>query len=566
MLKKLLFILLPLFISGCIESSGSYNAETADPSGIWLGQQAIINDGAYSMRTIIHDGVIAGISEEAGVLYAGTYEMQSGKFMVSDGSGNSSTKYKLYDLTTGEKIADGIVTALITEKESFTGGFSNSFMQEGELSAYYSPLYENPASISYITGHRQDGAISLDIADDGSFTGALGTCTASGMIFVPDPARNVYEVNYSLSGCTKEGSYSGLGTVSLIDEVPYFTVFAANDAMMNLFGFPADAAIENRAKKSDARSYAYNFEQQNYSSYPDTFNENNVNKNGVNFDDKKYKFFAANNSTFKNASFNNTYLTMECCNKSTYDYGYAIRNSDFSGASFINAVIVAKNYLDLGISPFEYFFDDPPVSITNVNFSNADFTNAKIFLDSLDSSFKGADFTDAVLDGNDSDGDFRGANFENTYFCLGSSGNFSKVDFRKTIFGDQRPFSYELCVANFMDADLTGANFEGVNFSYISYFLSNFSYANLKDTKNLYDIGDIGPTYFGNAWWTDGRRCAALSVGKCLDKIYDNGLTYEEYLSGKDDLDKDMELLKKEAENLKDEAVSFVKKTWSSLW
>jgi hypothetical protein len=27
-----------------------------------------------------------------------------------------------------------------------------------------------------------------------------------------------------------------------------------------------------------------------------------------------------------------------------------------------------------------------------------------------------------------------------------------------------------------------------------------------------------------------------------------------------------MELLKKEAENLKDEAVSFVKKTWSSLW
>ncbi|MCD8491137.1 MAG: hypothetical protein LRY51_04130, partial [Geovibrio sp.] len=60
--------------------------------------------------------------------------------------------------------------------------------------------------------------------------------------------------------------------------------------------------------------------------------------------------------------------------------------------------------------------------------------------------------------------------------------------------------------------------------------------ANLKNVSNMRaQMLNMNFTYLGNAWWADGTRCAVTSITYCLPKVYDNGLTYEEYLSGKDD-------------------------------
>jgi hypothetical protein len=76
----------------------------------------------------------------------------------------------------------------------------------------------------------------------------------------------------------------------------------------------------------------------------------------------------------------------------------------------------------------------------------------------------------------------------------------------------------------------------------------------------------LAAVYLGNAWWTDGSRCAANSITICLPKLVDNGLTYEEYLDGKTDLEKDIENAQATAEHLAEETKSVVKNAWKSIW
>lgn len=74
-----------------------------------------------------------------------------------------------------------------------------------------------------------------------------------------------------------------------------------------------------------------------------------------------------------------------------------------------------------------------------------------------------------------------------------------------------------------------------------------------------------GLSYFGNAWWFNGDRCLPISVGICVPvpDALNTGLTYEEYINGKDDLDKLEENVKNEVKEIVDDGIGFVKKTGS---
>jgi len=84
-----------------------------DASGIWIGSQTIMNVGAYDMKTIVYDGKIPGISEDAGVLYSGTYDISNGSYLISNGHEDSLTSYKLYDIcNNGNLFTRGVVTSI----------------------------------------------------------------------------------------------------------------------------------------------------------------------------------------------------------------------------------------------------------------------------------------------------------------------------------------------------------------------------------------------------------------------------------------------------------------------
>lgn len=78
--------------------------------------------------------------------------------------------------------------------------------------------------------------------------------------------------------------------------------------------------------------------------------------------------------------------------------------------------------------------------------------------------------------------------------------------------------------ANLMLANLTGAHMHGVNLVNANLSLANLSKANLMDANlsgaNLRGANLSGTlllkTKLDNATWTDGRVCAAGSIGECL--------------------------------------------------
>jgi hypothetical protein len=226
-------LLVVLAFSGCMDSNNNddtaaLTTPTVNPEGLWLGYQEV-NDQAgsnvFDMKTIIYDGRFVGISEDANIMFAGSYLMTADKYLIANGSEGSETSYKMYRIDdNGQPFARGVTSMIISEQDSLQGVFDNEALQEGTITAYFSPLYSKGASLSYLT-------LTGSVDATGTLSGSKDSCTLAGAITVPQSSVNIYDVNYSLSGleCTKSGTYQGLGIVALDEyDKAYFLSLSTN--------------------------------------------------------------------------------------------------------------------------------------------------------------------------------------------------------------------------------------------------------------------------------------------------------------------------------------------------
>ena len=435
---------LVLFLVACNNGSNEtedMNVTTQDevnPAGIWLGTQTSHTENGVSifdMRTLIHGGKFFGLSQEAGVIYAGTYDIKDGKYLTANGIEEDNTSYSLYHLQNGELFSRGSVGFEIQEKSTLNGNFENDVNQFGSINSFYSTLYENNSSLEMISlsYKTQDVNLSVD-SSNGLFNGSLYGCVADGKIATIDTSKNMYEVTYELSDCNISGIYEGLGIVAVNNDtnISYFTSFATNEdkSRMELFSYyllevkDIDSSSENLLKatrNSDSNSRKVDYTQNFFTNH-------------------------FNNISVPNSDFSNTILSLveekEICKSSYYGAYCQIKESkifpsftksDFSDSNFSSSVLEGGTFKDS--------------SFKNVDFSHADLSNTNF----ESSSIIGANLSYANLTkANLSDMNLSGVNLTGTTLI---GVNFSGIDF------SGRDFSNK----DLTNADLSGTNLEGVN-------------------------------------------------------------------------------------------------------
>lgn len=467
-----LVILGVLFFSGCGSNSSKVSQrdiETKDPTGVWLGYQSIIKSGVFDMKTIIYDGKVYGISEDANIIYYGEYREDLGH-IIFDGYEENNTTYKLYTLDRGEYFSSGAVSAYVGSDE-ITGVFSNSLGQEGEIKLYRTSLFDINASLEYIEGEYTTKTSSFSINKEGNIAGKHRECNIDGKV-VPHASNNIYEIEYTLSQCSVENSFNGVGFVALDNNSsPYFLGITHSLEKMDVIG------VELTAGNSLAKS---------------AFNETQ----------------RSQRETISSRKCSDCFHSGK-----VYPTNYSFKGNDYGGADFSNVIAIDGNFRDTTFAYTQYS-DRGEVEVIGANFDGSIVTQ---------STFIYADL---------------------------SSSSFIKAQMQ----------GVNLTATKLISTDFTGANLEGADFRGSDFGATKFHYAYLKNSQFSESVHDI---VLSNAWWIDGSRCNVVSIFTCLPKIVDNHLTYEEYLQGKEDLDKDIETIVGTITPLVEEGKQVLKETFS---
>jgi uncharacterized protein YjbI with pentapeptide repeats len=560
---------LSLFACGGGGSNDTLNAdekftiEEVDPEGFWLGYQTIIGVDVYNMRTIIYDGKLLGISEDAGVMFSGTYGMEEKRVLVSDGQEGSDQKYMLYDMyDEGRAFARGIVAVTVEEKNKFSGTFSNETLQEGEIYSNYSALFERGASLDYIDGDYNYAEITMSISPEGAMSGTWRGCALEGTIAVPEADKNVYTINYTLDACAYSGEYSGLGFVNMIDEDAYLVILADGGDRMDGFGFqlsdvPAvfDLSIsEVRAGKAAEQSvsqalYTYLSTRGYYDNPTVKIDENGSDKSGSSYSWKDIDMNAYD-TDFSNSTFSYGKIFLS----STLSHPYRIDNSDFSHSTFDSMTIETNASFTPRTDYITNKFEELNLDYGGVfAIAHSDFRyitfNSSFEIYAYDTDFSHSDMSGSTIFGYCDHCNFTQANLQDV-----------TIEFYSE---ERSDGTYRSTESKFWFSDLVGTDFRNADLTGMTATFSDFSYANFTGATGIDGFlgwNRIGSSSFSNAWWTDGSRCSAASVSKCLPKVYDNGLTYEEYLDGKTDLDKDAEKLREIYDDVSDTANDIISK------
>jgi len=259
--------ILVLFFVGCNNSSSvESDAEVSQkisPHGIWIGHQHILSEngkGAFDMKTIIYDGKFYGISEDAGMIFSGAYNMSANKYLTADSLQDSDTSYKIYDINNnGKFFANGVTSLSIKEESYFSGTFVNDLYQEGNLESLFSGLYNKASSLEYVKKTLDSDGLKISVDENGLISGVKDECAISGNITVPDKSVNIYSLNFSLLECDESGDYKGLGIVALdSNSSAYFLSFATNsdesrmDAISYYLDSTPSAFLKSKAKPASA--------------------------------------------------------------------------------------------------------------------------------------------------------------------------------------------------------------------------------------------------------------------------------------------------------------------------
>lgn len=550
MLRLILVLLFTLSFAGCMDLNGSSSShdesDVENPSGIWIGSQSIVGTGVFDMKTIIYNGRIYGISEDAGVSYAGTYEMAESIYMVSDGREDSSTSYGLYDLyDNNNKFAVGLVSATVDEQNVFTGSFQNTAFQEGELFSYYSTVYEKSVSLSDISGEHATADMDITVSDEGVISGTIDGCDVTGDIYVPEEGKNIFDISMTMSGCDNAGAYEGLGAVMLDDsDTPYFMALTANDIRMEGVGFTLNAvpdsfvtaealsyetvqakaveSVSSRAVEADTTSFAttltgvthdnesyhrqdiyYNIADSSYQNSNFTLAKfyngdtkeissiTNSNFSGSNFDSTlfgwEYNDYFANtkidDSDFSNSTFSKESVTMY----GSYTMHFSPKNTNFSNSSF-DRINLNVDRSGNDFSGTTIYNSDFTISGSNNDFSNTAFDQTTL---TIDSGGSGADFTDARLDYVKELNIYSDVDLTDTYIYAGDTRVYSYVDFSVADIYDIGTLSL-YSEANFSGANLSNPHDSeaGTNINFYSNILNPAAAQALKDdiSSAIFDI------------------------------------------------------------------------------
>ena len=180
-------------------SSGGGTPTTVNPNGLWSGTQ-VVNGTTYDANYIIYNNEIYGYSIDGYSMFAGSGTINGDQL---------SANYNIYDVDTGYAIASGSTSGTVVGQSSISGSFSNTLGQNGTVNLGFNSAYNNPSSLSYITG----SVGGLSISSSGVISGYDGSCSVNGSVTIPNPSVNIYDIRYTLGGCSVAGNYSGLGTI-----------------------------------------------------------------------------------------------------------------------------------------------------------------------------------------------------------------------------------------------------------------------------------------------------------------------------------------------------------------
>lgn len=193
---------------GGSSSDGGSSPQTDPPSanGIWQG--TFTEDGTtYDLKVLTYGGDFIGISEEAGVIYKGTYQTSRN---------NISGSVDAWAIG-GTLFATGTITGTFSEQDVMTVTVAASTGTSSSVNVLFDELYNRASSYSLIEGSWgfDDGAVNGTIVVDaqGGISGSDSVgCVYTGVASILDPDHNMYALDFDVTGCgVLDGQYDGLG-------------------------------------------------------------------------------------------------------------------------------------------------------------------------------------------------------------------------------------------------------------------------------------------------------------------------------------------------------------------
>jgi serine protease len=188
------------------ENRSVASTRNAKVGGIWRGELA--------------GSQIAVFTSETGALQAADQSLDATLWGFASASGSEiRVSYTAGDdgavLGTGALIGDIEERRQITGDLVFTDNFGNKSSESG-LKLTFIDLYRNASSLALVSGKWEGvNGESYEIDSSGrlSFSDVESGCKGSGQIRIINPAFNMYDLRFGLSGCT--GSYAEFNNASI---------------------------------------------------------------------------------------------------------------------------------------------------------------------------------------------------------------------------------------------------------------------------------------------------------------------------------------------------------------
>jgi uncharacterized protein YjbI with pentapeptide repeats len=344
--------------------------------------------------------------------------MVNGKYLVTNGMQESNTSYRIYDmLDDGKAAANGMTALHVKEQESFSGAFENDLLQEGEVSATFTQLYNKASSLEYIYGDVNTSKANMTISKTGVVSGVVNDCQVDGNISTPDKSVNMYKLEITFSTCDKSGVYKGLGVVVLDNNnSAYFLGLGSNEdsSRMEVFFnylYETPSVFTQSAELNSTTS-----KQVKARVNDDMPNDcNNINTNNIDemdYSNKNLEECDLSNISAFRTSFRNSNL-MRANFTDAYLYNSYFHDANLEGSNFNSANL---HYSTLNFA-----------KMMKVDFSNADLRSAGfIDADLTGANFNNADISDAYFWGSNlTYSNFEGA--KKSHYAQFKTSSYSKV-------------------------------------------------------------------------------------------------------------------------------------------
>jgi trimeric autotransporter adhesin len=214
---------LALAMAGCggsdLSSSSSTATTNASATGIWTGTDSATG---LTLQAFINSAGLADFIRADGAQYIGTVQVSGNTLSLSvDGYTNVGTTFSSGSSSYGIGTVDGTVTTGTSISATLTFTPNGGTQATSTWSLTYEALSTTASSLSTIAGTYTSGTAfvggedplsgaTVTISSVGVISGQDSTsgCVVNGTVTVGDATTDIYEVAYTLSGCT--GTYVAL--------------------------------------------------------------------------------------------------------------------------------------------------------------------------------------------------------------------------------------------------------------------------------------------------------------------------------------------------------------------